>query len=94
MIQLFAPHTSAHSILPTRQIGGSARGYLGRWRASQSRIAYWMVVRSVYSCVVTLGVNILICRWEREEASRTRDAGEAVLAAIEPISGVRSPSNC
>jgi hypothetical protein len=34
-----------------------------------------------------------LSRWEREEASRTRDAGEAVLAAIEPISGVRSPSN-
>jgi hypothetical protein len=25
-------------------------------------MAYWMVVRSVYSCIVTLGVNIRICR--------------------------------
>ena len=31
-------------------------------RASQSRMAAWMVVRSVYSCIVTLGVNIRICR--------------------------------
>jgi hypothetical protein len=25
-------------------------------------MAYWMVVSSVYSCIVTLGVNIRICR--------------------------------
>ena len=27
-------------------------------------MAYWMVVRSVYSCIVTLGVNVRICRDE------------------------------
>jgi hypothetical protein len=30
--------------------------------ASQSSMAYWMVVSSVYSCIVPLGVNIRICR--------------------------------
>jgi hypothetical protein len=25
-------------------------------------MAYWMVVRSVYSCIVTFGVNVRICR--------------------------------
>jgi hypothetical protein len=29
--------------------------------ASQARMAYWMVVRSVYSCIVTIGANIRIC---------------------------------
>jgi integrase/recombinase XerD len=28
-------------------------------------MAYWMVVRSVYSCIVTLGVNVRICRQVR-----------------------------
>jgi hypothetical protein len=34
-------------------------------------MAYWMVVRSVYSCIVTIGVNIRICRWKREEISHS-----------------------
>ena len=31
-------------------------------------MAYWMVVSSVYSCIVTLGVNIRICRISRASA--------------------------
>jgi hypothetical protein len=37
--------------------------------ASQSRMAAWMVVRSVYSCIVTIGVNIRICRISRASCS-------------------------
>jgi hypothetical protein len=46
-----------------RQIGGSARGYLGVGGASQqSGMAYWMVAYSVYLYIAILGANVRICR--------------------------------
>jgi hypothetical protein len=44
-------------------IGGSARGYLGRWRGlSRPGMAYLMIACSVYLYIATLGVNVRICR--------------------------------
>jgi hypothetical protein len=38
-------------------------------------MAYWMVVRSVYSCIVTIGVNIRICRDEERRNHRAYGIG-------------------
>jgi hypothetical protein len=53
---------------PERPVGARLFGALTG--ASQSRMAYWMVVSSVYSCIVTLGVNIRFCRSVRDLRAR------------------------
>jgi hypothetical protein len=42
-------------------------------------MAYWMVVRSVYSCIATFGVNIRICRRQGRALLTRHDGTSAML---------------
>jgi hypothetical protein len=58
----YGSDSSGRAAIPARIAAGTRAVIWSVDRASQSRMAAWMVVRSVYSCIDTLGVNIRICR--------------------------------